>query len=665
MPPEAVEVEERRAPMPPLGGAGTVLREQQKADTKSLVEWFDESMGGHADCRIKIERKEPKMIGSRRVGGALETLDSKPEDLEEYIRETWGGGIYQIQLLVPNGKGGHQYGKAKTFTMAGETKWRGVIVTEESTSVAAASSAGSDNLVERAMDVTEKMAAQERARANRLEEKMDEIRAGGGKTDLSQLEFILAPLREQLTALRTQNETLQAKVLELTTKPPPSDPLRDRILEQSFSGESKALKDQHDRYEERLDKMRDNHAAELRIVRENHSADVKRMEDRHDRAIADLTRNFDRQITELTKSTDRAIADLKENHQRELRAQEKAHATEVKTLEAANEAAKIALKNEADRVKGDLTATKSELGTLRERKEKSPVEQMSELVKLKESMDKITGGGEEEPKEWYEKIADAAAPIAERIAERVWGGDNEEEAEEEQPQQQAQQPRLLPAINAPVRNPQDGMIYIHRGRGQYEGPYTDEEFEQLRKQVMARRQQVAAQRSQRRRIVPPRPDVAPANDEAAAPEAETDEALAETADESPQGKRAVAKPNPRPQLAQGTQIQPKPVRQLTPARPHVAQPAAPKAKAGRPPNAAEVKLAVEFLESAFSNGKKPEDIARTATAVMPGPVLRYLKAGGVDTILANVANFKGGSPLTTQLGRKFVRDIAKHIGGAA
>lgn len=85
-----------------------------------------------------------------------------------------------------------------------------------------------------------------------------------------------------------------------------------------------------------------------------------------------------------------------------------------------------------------------------------------------------------------------------------------------------------------------------------------------------------------------------------------------------------------------------------------------KASGVRPPDAGEVKLALQFMESAIQNGTTPEAFAATAKAAIPGDVLGYIEKVGIDEIL-NAANLPQDSLLRTQKGRNFSRSVAKYL----
>jgi hypothetical protein len=616
------------------------LADQRDADQRAVLDWLN-AIAPQGPVKVRIERRAPRNgPNGENICGVLETVEDRID--EEYIGEQWGGGTFMIQSYLPNAKGGFAFGPARQLRLAGPPKMHGRVLAGEAPAAVAASPAGGDPLADRAITGFERIADQERRRADRLEQ---ELRAGGGH-DADTLKYLIESTNAQMQALREQATALQQQLIQQVTKPP-SDPLRDRIFEQAVTGESKSLQEQQARYEQRLDKLRDDHATELRQLRQSHEDDVKRIESRHERSIA-----------EVSKAHDREISSLKEAHARELRQLERGQDGASKALEIANGARVSSLEAENKRLGAELAATKTELATLRDKKDKTPAEQLSELAKLKENMDKLTGGGEEGDSPWYEKVASVLTPIASRVVDRLAPDDDDEEDADETP---AAPPVVHPPVGTPRRNPADGMVYIHRGNGVYEGPFTDEQIRAAAANSSRRRARVAQQRAAQ---------VALAQQQAAQQQASAEaqaagvvqEGLAEPAQAEPAPAQlapptpTIARPNPAPS--------PRLVR-IGARQGQPAQAAAPRARAGaprgKPPTGDEVKLAVAFLEAAVPGGKKPDEVARSASALIPRHVMTYIRETGVDTFINAVASSKTGSPLSTQHGRTFVRDVAKFL----
>lgn len=598
-----------------------VVAAAREEDARDVLEWVA-SQSPDASFRIRVERKRP-MTGpnGENIVGALDTIEERPENLTEYIRERWGGGSFALKVEIPSKTGGWQYAKATTIQISGDPKLESRLHPGGRSEAVAAPVR--DTLAERAFGSAERLADQERSRADRLERELRESRAQGPDMTL-------------VNALMGRLEALNARVLEMATKDPPKDEFRDTILKQAVGGESQRVQDLQRMYEARLDKMRDDHAAELRQIRTSHDDTTRRAEDRHDKAMDATQKTHERTVADLTKVHDRALEDLRRAHERETKQSEKSESTSQKTLEAAHQARIDALGAENKRLAGDNAELKSQIGALRLVKEKSPSEQLKDLAGIKENLDALTGGGGgDEDKPWYAQLAEVVgnSEAAISIIERI-GGKKADEAGA--PAQQAPQQVQHPPVGALVRNPADNRMYRHIGNGQYQGPIDEAKLKALLK-ARAKKQVAAAQAQ------------AGADDAQGGEEDAIDAAMAEVEGGIDNGiPRAM--PNPKPVPAITAKATPQPMQVGKPAK---------------PPSPEDVKNAVLFMESCFTGKQDPGNVARTAKTMMSGSTLQHIAHIGPDRFLEAVSQVKPGSPLVTQLGRTFVRQVAAHLFGDA
>lgn len=79
--------------------------------------------------------------------------------------------------------------------------------------------------------------------------------------------------------------------------------------------------------------------------------------------------------------------------------------------------------------------------------------------------------------------------------------------------------------------------------------------------------------------------------------------------------------------------------------------------------AATIKVAVEFLETAFRNGQDPTEVATSVRSMIPSEVLGAIRDRGVDGFLTDVAKLDGSSPLASQAGRNWSRKLGKALLG--
>jgi hypothetical protein len=74
-----------------------------------------------------------------------------------------------------------------------------------------------------------------------------------------------------------------------------------------------------------------------------------------------------------------------------------------------------------------------------------------------------------------------------------------------------------------------------------------------------------------------------------------------------------------------------------------------------------IKLAVDFLESAFRNNQDPAEVATSVRSMIPADVLTAIRELGIDGFLTNVAKLDGTSALSGQAGRNWTRKLGKSL----
>ncbi len=648
---DAVEVTDDEQPperRPPKGKApvsartsvARVIDDGLDADARANLEWM-EHLQGADDVKLKIERKSPREWQGRHIGGHLESLDEKPDDIFQTLRSRYGGGKFQVQLHVRNRGGNWQFGKARTFEIAGDP-----ILPASGEAPRAAEVDRGEPMADRAMGVLERAAERDRLAAEAARERADLMQAAGGRLDHGTLEAVVGPLREELASLRSENQRLSNKLLDAISRPP-VDAFRDRILESAVESDSKRIRDMQERYEANMQRVRDDHATELRQIRTAHetqianlthaaSEDAKRAEASHERALEDLRRTHHAAMTAINAS-----------HEREIRMMETTTKGIATATEIATAGSMRMLETQNKRLEVSNAALETELRELRGRKDKSALDTITEMVGLKDGFDKLSGAGEADEKSPWAQAAEIFAPVAMRVVDKLGGGEAEPDVEVEQPtrrrgarraapQPQAQQQAAAGAagpvqykLGDGARNPEDGMIWFYAGLGQkgeqrWEGPYTDQQaparHKQIQEALAARR--LTAQQQQR----------------AAAPAQAPGDATAQ----------GLADPAPGPAM---------------PALRSVTGPPAPPAPPpGNPPTADQVETAVAFLEGAFGNKLAAEGVASTARTLMDPAMLAHIRHVGVDRFLQAVQKGRPTSRLLTQAGKTFVREVARHLG---
>lgn len=105
-------------------------------------------------------------------------------------------------------------------------------------------------------------------------------------------------------------------------------------------------------------------------------------------------------------------------------------------------------------------------------------------------------------------------------------------------------------------------------------------------------------------------------------------------------------------------------RPQTMATPQQMQRPVPAPVQGHAIDAADVASAIQYMESAVQSGADPAAFAASARNLIPSNILQLVDSVGIDEFLAKVAKLSQDSPLRSQVGRNFARDVAKHLLGA-
>lgn len=364
-----------RAPVAPL--RSSQLGQMQEDEVASVREWM-EALGVTGPVRVAIHRTAPLMgPNGESVAGWLETVEEMID--EEYLGSTWGGGKFQLKVTIPDRQGVYKYLKACTIKIAGDVKQRGRVLSAAPAAPAGFGGGGTE-LADRAMTAMENATREERDRARRIE---SESRSSG--LDAATIASITGPFQAQIESLTTTIATLQKQVIDVSTRPPPVDSFRDKLVEQALGGENKAVEQLRTIYDARIEKMRDNFDDERKRMQEQHAAAITRLESRHEREIDAMEKRHARDIAATEKTAEAMGGSTKV-----------AYDTRIDGLKAENA-----------RLERELTEMKSRMGTLESKKDQSLTEKAEEIAKLQETLEGLgIGGGSDADKKWYEKLID-------------------------------------------------------------------------------------------------------------------------------------------------------------------------------------------------------------------------------------------------------------------
>lgn len=556
----------------------SALRAMREEDDQSLKEWFD-GMGGETSLRIQIVRKKPMVArNGDNIAGILETVEDRVD--EDYVRDQWGGGTFQLKAYKQNAAGNWAYVRARSITLAGPPKMGGVPCGDVGGAAAPVVASPSDEIADRALSAMERATQRAEQRVDRLEQ---ESRKGSG-TDLAALEAVLRPIRDQLQASQDENRALRERIFDQGNRPPPKDEFRDRVLEKMIDGESARVESLRSQYEARIDRLRDSHEDQVKRLEGRHADDLRRLEAQHNRAVDQAQKSADDRLAAQKLGYDARIDSLK---------------------------------SEIGKLERELASAQTRTAQLEARKDQTIGEKAEELVKVREALDGIGGGKDDDAsRAWYEKLIDAAGNSEALLAlvNKIGGAAGATGAGANgQPQVQPQ----LPPPGVPFRTP-DGQVWMVGPDGQPR-PITPQAQAQLQQ-----RARLAAARKKKRDAAA-NPPAAGANPPA--PDAQGGQTTAPTGQEG-DGDGVID------EALDGIDGDP-----------------------GRPPDAGEVKIAITFMENAAQNGTDPRQFASSMRSLVPQDIVRFIHRVGVDQFLNSVV--EPGSILTTQRGRNFVRSAFK------
>lgn len=400
--------------------APTFARRLEEQDGESIGDWL-QSLTGDGEVRVAVTRKRP-LVGPQgeNIAGHLETIEERID--EEYIKENWGGGTFTLSILTPRANGQWKILTSRQIKLAGPPKMNGRSLGGEGTNVAAVPEG--DSLAERAFVTMERNAREERLRADRIEERAQRNEGNNG-LDIAALQALNAPLLEQLRSAQDTIANLQQQMIAISTKAPPRDEFRDRLMERAIEGESSRIEKLKEAHEARLDKLRDNFDDERKRTEDRHQDEIKRIESRHERELNLAAKTVEGQNANSKTAFDARLDALKDNNAR---------------------------------LERELTAAMTKIAALEARKDQSIGDKADEILKVKEALDGL--GGDDKDEAWYEKLINAVgnSEAAVGFINKLSGG-----APQQQIQQQPQQ-NQLPPPGVPFQTG-DGNVYVRDAHG--------------------------------------------------------------------------------------------------------------------------------------------------------------------------------------------------------
>ena len=315
--------------------SGNTVRKMRDEDDQSVREWI-ETLAGDSAVRVQIIRKKPTVgPNGESIGGQLETVEERID--EDYLREHWGGGDFQLKIQRPNGRGNYEYFRARTIKLAGEPKMDGRVLLPGHGGGSAIAVEQADPLADKAFETMERNMQRAQERADKLEDSM----RGNSGMDIAALQALNAPIIAQLEASRRETADLQRMLYETMGKKPEGDPFRDKLLEKAIDGESSRIDNLRERFMSEMRQLKEGHSTEIKMIREQQRDDMKQQDRRHEREIDMMRNSYEAQV----KSNDVAYGTRTDG-----------------------------LKSETDRLNRELSEARTELGTLRAKKDMSLID---------------------------------------------------------------------------------------------------------------------------------------------------------------------------------------------------------------------------------------------------------------------------------------------------
>lgn len=349
-----------------------IMKNIRDKEEGGLRDWLM-ALGPGGVYRIALNRMEPKRVRDVVTGqevtteGHLRTYDEFID--EDEIKREWGGGKYHLKVLQQTAAGSFRIKNHRILTIAGEPRLDNLTrgAAAPPTTVPMVGPREEPSVVKAALDMM----------SDQL--KRSEERKPDRGIDPA-IQMMLDQNKTMLESLQRQNLALQSEIASMRNQKPPEDPLRDKMLTSLMDGDSA-----------RLTAVRTQHESELRQLRDNFAQDLKRIEDRHDRTVDAMRRSHDDALAAVKQSYEREIAAMRTSHEMALVSQRTTAEVQVGTLKA-----------QLDRLQHDNDELRRDVKELREKKEKSLVDSIEEVEKIKGLL-----GTDESEKSGLDKVLEA------------------------------------------------------------------------------------------------------------------------------------------------------------------------------------------------------------------------------------------------------------------
>lgn len=405
-----------KKPAPPAAPKLTrPMQEIRLGEDQALKDYLD-ALGPDGSIRVRINRESPKTVRVNGrdypTAGHLITVNNCID--EEWLSDEYGGGTYNLTITSRRKAegGSYKYAGHRQVIVAGDPK-----IEKLPTNAAAPSGAAppeSGGAVKEVMSLLKDELAHAR-----------EVKPQGIDPAI---QMVIDQLRADARRRDDQMDKLQQQLDQARNQKPPEDPFREKLLGSLIDGESG-----------RLQSLRMMHDSEISKLKEGHTQEIRLIEDRHDRAMRQAQQSHELMLANMKASYEREIAALNTSHQ--------VAATATTTTK---DVAVMTLNAELKRMEKEVDTLRAENKDLRERKDKSVIDQIKDMNVLKEAL-----GGGEDGEGSASTIKEIAGMIPAAI-EGIGGIMASRTAAAQQPQQvqaraaaqaQQQRPRVVAAPN--------------------------------------------------------------------------------------------------------------------------------------------------------------------------------------------------------------------------
>lgn len=364
-------------PAEPRDESTTSVRRDLSKDENIALRDLIQSYGKAGDFQVYLARTSPETardINGRVVAcvGHIKKWDSPTTPIdEEYIKQNWGGGTFQIKFKQRDNRGSWVWAGSRTVTIAGEPL---VESSAPAQAIAPVPGAETPGVVSQALGMMQDMTKSAIASA--------EKRGGSNANDP-----LVQVLRDTIASQERMLAEMRAEIRAISTKEPvKEDTYKDVLLKTMLEGDS-----------QRVSQIREAHAAELRQAKESAIENERRLQDRAERDRQELRNAHEREIALLRSSHESQLATVKSSYEVQLGAIKSSVDTSNRLADAENR-----------RLEASNGELRGEIKELRAKKDKTLMDSFEEVKKMKQLLG--DDEGDAEPEGFMGKLMSAVNP---------------------------------------------------------------------------------------------------------------------------------------------------------------------------------------------------------------------------------------------------------------